>query len=206
MSALPMLQDACPGDKTISLFFSPIRLLCKAQLYHNEHVPQQHINVPFNASQEQIKRSVRCTLHSSCDGSQAGLHAVPSPSTLPGTSMGCATAPGVLLLPLSAFAFAVGQERRVVEVSLGQNDLKTEQAGKWISISGSKLASVSCKLLLFCLLARGDVSEQHLPFLSTSLAVLPIISFNVVSRGTGGSVTLNSVCLQCAREQGDSFP
>lgn len=145
-------------------------------------------------------------MHSSHDGSEAGLHAVPSLSALPGTSMGCATAPGVLPPPLPAFAFAVEWQRRVVEVSLGQNDLKTEQAGKWISISGRKLASVRCKLLLFCLLARGDVSEQHLPFLSTSLAVLPIISFNVVSRGTGGSVTLNSGCLKCVREQGDRFP
>lgn len=81
--------------------------------------------------------------------------------------------------------------------------LKTQDAGKFNLINGSKLANLHGKLLLFCLLAWGNMSEQCLPFLSTSLAVLPIIYFYVISRWTYSSVTLNTGCLKCAR---DNFP
>lgn len=43
------------------------------------------------------------------------------------------------------------------------------------------------------------MSERRLPFLRTSLAVLPIIYFYVISRWACGSVTLNTGCLKCAR-------
>lgn len=81
--------------------------------------------------------------------------------------------------------------------------LKTQDAGKWNLINGSKLANLHSKLLLFCLLAWGNMSEQCLPFLSTSLALLPIIYFYVISRWTCSSVILNTGCLKCAR---DNFP
>lgn len=78
--------------------------------------------------------------------------------------------------------------------------LKTQHTGKWDLINGNRLASLHCKLLLFCLLAWGNMSEWCLPFLSTSVAVLPIIYFYVISRWTYGSVTLNTGCLNCARQ------
>lgn len=81
--------------------------------------------------------------------------------------------------------------------------LKTQDAGKWNLINGSKLANLHSKLLLFCLLAWGNMSEQCLPSLSTGLAVLPIIYFYVISRWTCSSVTLNTGCFKCAR---DNFP
>lgn len=81
--------------------------------------------------------------------------------------------------------------------------LKTQHSGKWNLINGSKLANLRCKLLLFCLLAWGNMSERCLPFLSTSLLFYPSFIF---TRLAGGLVALSLWTQDASNVQETTFP
>ena len=94
----------------------------------------------------------------------------------------------VLLSPRAGFGLCSSVGEKSCWNQSWRKWLKTQHAGKWNLINGSKLANLHCKLLLFSLLAWGNMSKQCLPFLNTSFLFYPSFIFTWLA---GGLVALS---------------